>query len=279
MEDTETIDREYSAAEEGVAADEAFAAMRYVEDLFDYHEALLPEIHQGILQFARKLKVGKDMFPFDNAGFGRWVQSAKLDSGRIFCRPQERSDALRILDLVENGYAECPEDGGVPRKLDLTECLRARPGDIIAWAKKDQPDLFPAKPKKPKPETDGLPDDDIPDLGAKADDEKPGDTTNSDEVGQPAWVNDLTAEVQRLRGRVTELENDALTDEEKAGWLDMRRLVNVLIEEAAGPLDKATQKTIEKAMLATATAAENWTMNVIVTQKPKRVRKPKKIAE
>jgi hypothetical protein len=50
------------------------------------------------------------------------------------------------------------------RRLDLTECKRTRPTDIMKWAKQKQPWLFPHRPRHGRPAfppptiDDGIPD-------------------------------------------------------------------------------------------------------------------------
>lgn len=277
MSDTIELEADPAVGEAGAAA---LVAMKAVEKLLAAHEKALANIHMAIVEFGRTLQVGRDLHEFDNDGFARWVTENQLDTGRVFGVRHERTAAMTIAELVLNGFAYEEENGGLPQFLDLVECYRARPTDIVSWAREKQPHLFQdlvlkklkAKTKRQeKNEEDPLPDDGVDDLG----DEKPGDTTNAEE--QPTWVNDLAAEVKNLRARIVELENDVLTDEEKTGWMELRELVNAFIDEATDPLPKATQKIVQKAMAATETKAVAWADTIVLRIKPaaKRVRKRK----
>jgi hypothetical protein len=267
-----------TAVEDAGAA--ALVAMKAVEKLLAAHEKALAGIHMAIVEFGRTLQVGRDLHDFDNDGFARWVAENQLDTGRVFGVRHERTAAMTIAELVLNGFAMDEENGGLPQFLDLSECYRARPTDIVEWARRKQPHLFEdlvlkkaqAKQKRQeKNDEDPLPEDDVSDLGSNT-------QTDSDDAEQPTWVNDLAAEVKNLRARIVELENDVLTDEEKTGWMELRELVNAFINEAVDPLPKATQKTIQKAMAATETKAVAWADVVVLRVKP-RGRKPKKTAE
>jgi hypothetical protein len=120
---------------------EALKTMRAVEKLFTKHDRMIEKIHPGVVEFGRKLQIGRELYEYDNNGFSEWVTRSKLDTGRIFGRQQERTAAMTIYRLVVHGEGT-GEEGAVPQKLDLTNCKRARPTDIIDWARKDQPDLF-----------------------------------------------------------------------------------------------------------------------------------------
>jgi hypothetical protein len=65
-------------------------------------------------------------YEYDNNGFADWVARSKLDHGQIFGIGQERTDAMKIYNLVTFGYIT-DEEGAIPRKLDLTNCKHARP--------------------------------------------------------------------------------------------------------------------------------------------------------
>jgi hypothetical protein len=141
-----------------------------------------------------KLQVGRELYQFDNNGFHDWIERSRLDQGRIFGAQQERTAAMTIYRLTVHGYTE-DEENAIPEKLDLSACKRARPTDIIKWARENQPHLFddlrhkrPRRKgdKKPAPKDDeAAPDDGIPDLGGNA-------------IGESQWVSDLKAENVRL---------------------------------------------------------------------------------
>jgi len=131
------------AKNEKVLAAEARSAINTAEKLFNKHDRMLPKIHAAIIRVGQKLQVGRDLYAFDNNGFAEWVERNKLDQGRVFGGErgrQERTAAMTMYRLSVIG--EVIEDEAIPRKLDLINCKRARPDDIIAWARKNQPHLF-----------------------------------------------------------------------------------------------------------------------------------------
>ena len=146
--------------------------MEQQEHLLDKHIKNIADIHAVIIKIGMKLQAGREKYQFDNVGFNGWIQFNRLDSGRIYggsTGQQERTAAMTIARLHEEGYAENAE--AVPEKLDLAGCERVRPTDILKWARRQQPQLFPKigkKPGKKKPAPKDKPafetDDEIPDL-------------------------------------------------------------------------------------------------------------------
>jgi len=141
-------------------------------------------VHKAIVEFGLKLQIGRDLYDFDDTGFGGWVIDNKLDTVRIGETEKERGAAMRIARLVTVGYIEDPEDeNGAALKLDLLLCKRVRPTDIIKWAREKQPLLFDdlrakAVTKIAKSKED-FPEDDIPDFGD--DEPTPGDDESVDD--------------------------------------------------------------------------------------------------
>jgi hypothetical protein len=126
---------------------EARNAVKHAEKLFNKHDKIITRIHPAIVRVGEKLQVGRELYEYDNNGFNDWITRNRLDRGRIFGRQQERTAAMTIYRLVVHGYAEDVKNA-IPVKLDLTNCHRARPTDIIDWARKDQPLLFDDLRKK-----------------------------------------------------------------------------------------------------------------------------------
>ena len=104
---------------------EALKTMRAVEKLFVKHDRMIEKIHAGIIEFGKKLQVGRNLYQFDNIGFSDWVTRSKLDTGRIFGRQQERSAAMTLYKLHEHGYAGT--DDAIPIRLDLTNAIALAP--------------------------------------------------------------------------------------------------------------------------------------------------------
>src|SRR6476469_8446928 len=96
---------------------EALKTMRAVEKLFTKHDRMIEKIHPGVVEFGRKLQIGRELYEYDNNGFSEWVTRSKLDTLRIFGREQERTAAMTIYRLVVHGEGT-GEEGAVPQKLD-----------------------------------------------------------------------------------------------------------------------------------------------------------------
>lgn len=190
---------------ERVLGNEARAAIRDAERLFNKHDKLVAAIHAAIVLVGQKLLVGRDLYEFDNNGFADWVTRNKLDQGRIFGRQQERTAAMTIYRLVTFGYVE-EEETGVPTLLDLTDCHRARPADIIDWARKNQPMLFDdlrarkLAAKNRKQDEDEFESDEVGDLGGGDDVASPG-TLPSDIKSAHAMIRKLETKIRELYRR------------------------------------------------------------------------------
>lgn len=148
---------------------EAYKIGRHAEKLLDKHDKIVTEVHKLIIEFGLKLQTGRDLYEFDDTGYNEWIVRSKLDTIRIGATQQERTACRTIARLHETGYLEDPDaDNGAALKLNLTECKRVRPTDIIKWARGCQPLLFDdlrAKAMQPKKsKTPPLPSDDVPDL-------------------------------------------------------------------------------------------------------------------
>ena len=202
---------------EKVLGAEARHAVKDAEKLFDKHDRIIQQIHPAIIKVGEKLSVGRELYEYDNNGFNDWIVRNKLDQGRIFGRQQERTAAMTIYRLAVHGE-DTGEEGVVPLTLDLTNCKRARPTDIVDWARKDQPKLFEdlrrraavKGAKKPAPkdgdesEDEDTLDDAMPDLGGGG-------------VGNDPLIDELRAEIKLLRQRIVELEQENAGLRERLG--------------------------------------------------------------
>jgi hypothetical protein len=104
----------------------------------------IPVAHQGILAYGRVIREGRELYP-NNIEFSQWIARKKLNFGRFAGDPVERSNCMKLADLVDVGVAT--EDGIVYR-LDLTNCKITAPSNILKWARTNQPDMFPHLAKK-----------------------------------------------------------------------------------------------------------------------------------
>lgn len=130
---------------EKTLAAEAYKLLRRYDRLDDKHNKVIAEIHEVILEFGRKLAVGQEMYG-SGKEFGRWIERRNLNTTKMGENQQERTAAILIARLHDTGSEPSEEDlavGVVPCRLDLTHCKRTRPTDIMKWARKDQPQVFP----------------------------------------------------------------------------------------------------------------------------------------
>ena len=84
--------------------------------------------------------------------FAAWCDKNGMAEGR-FNDQQERAGAMIIAHLVDEGVVPHGlDEDDVPReewlKLDLANCMRTAPTNILKWARKDQPELFPHVARK-----------------------------------------------------------------------------------------------------------------------------------
>jgi hypothetical protein len=122
---------------------EAFKLVRRYERLLDKHEKVLGEIHDCILEFGRKLQSGRDMYG-PGKEFGWWVERRHLNTGKLCSTQQERTACMIIARLHDVGVdPRMIPEGAMPCRLDLTDCKRTLPTDIMKWARQKQPHLFP----------------------------------------------------------------------------------------------------------------------------------------
>jgi hypothetical protein len=161
----------FAKSEKALGA-EAYRIGRHAEKLLNKHDKIVTEVHADIIAFGLKLQTGRDLYEFDNTGYNDWIVRSRLDTIRIGATQQERTACRTIARLHETGYVEDPDDeNAIPLKLDLTECKRVRPTDIIKWARETQPLLFDdlrAKaltPQQPKQSKSADLEDEMPDLG------------------------------------------------------------------------------------------------------------------
>jgi hypothetical protein len=122
----------------------------YVKQIEKHHEQVA-EIHQTILAIGRALSSAKALTR-NTKDFGAWCEANGMAEGR-FGSQQERTAAMLIAELHDTGVPPHGLDGDdVPAenwlKLDLSNCLRTAPTNIMAWARKAQPELFPHLAKK-----------------------------------------------------------------------------------------------------------------------------------
>ena len=149
---------------------EALKLIRRYETLLNRHDKVLGEIHATIIEFGRKLQAGLDMYG-PGREFGDWIKRRHLDKGKLCHAQQERTACMLIARLHDIGVEVDEHDGTtVPCRLDLADCRRTVPTDIMKWAREKQRHLFPhlrphaAKPvMNSRPRPDNL-NDDIPDL-------------------------------------------------------------------------------------------------------------------
>ncbi len=105
------------------------------------HDKLTGEIHQTIIQFGRLLQTGRDMYPSPKE-FGWWVDRHNLNTGRLAHHQTERTACISIARLYDVGADVYAADGTRPT-LTLTDCRMTTPTDVMKWARKTQPHLFP----------------------------------------------------------------------------------------------------------------------------------------
>jgi hypothetical protein len=130
------------AKSEKAIGNEAYKLARQYERLLNKHAAVLAEIHATIIAFGRLLQEGKNMYG-PGKEFGQWVERRHLNVGKLCSTQQERTACMTIAKLHDTGPDSDGDDNIVPGRLDLTDCKRTRPTDIMKWARKEQPHLFP----------------------------------------------------------------------------------------------------------------------------------------
>jgi hypothetical protein len=116
--------------------------IRRYESQLKKHDKIIDEIHVTIIEFGRVLQGGLDMYG-PGREFGEWVKRRHLDTGIIGGHQTERTACMIIMRLSDHGIEPDEGDDTVPCRLDLTECQRTRPTDILKWARQKQRHLFP----------------------------------------------------------------------------------------------------------------------------------------
>lgn len=129
--------------------------IRRYDRLLDRHDKVLGEIHETIIAFGRLLLAAREMYG-SGLELGRWVQRRRLDTSRISQHQTERTACMSIAQLHDTGpdYDDDEEDDGsrTPARLDLTDCKLTTPTNIMKWARKHQPHLFPhVRPRNATP--------------------------------------------------------------------------------------------------------------------------------
>jgi hypothetical protein len=191
---------------------EAFKLLQRQETLFKKHHKVVADIHAAIIDFGNKLQTGRELYQFDNNGYSDWIHRSRLNTGHIYGGSngqQELTAARTIAILCTVGLAE-DDETAIAEKLDLTGCQRVRPTDIIKWARKRQPQLFPKikgdKGKK-KPADTG-----------KADLFEPDEEIGPLGVGEEKATLSLRAENIQLRSTVASLIEKIARFREKLGY-------------------------------------------------------------
>lgn len=114
----------------GIAGRKAIAAY---DRLHDRIAKMVPAIHEAILTYGRALREGRDLHASPKE-FGWWVERRHLNTGRLGSQPVERSNALKLADLVDVGVEGM--------RLDLTLCKLTTPSNIMKWARSTHRHLF-----------------------------------------------------------------------------------------------------------------------------------------
>ena len=170
-----------------------------IERFEKLHRASVPELQKIMMDFGYTLKTGRELYAFDDIGFGEWIHRHHLDTSKISKDQKERHACMQLADLRASG------------KLDLTGCNNTTPTDVMKWVRKHQRHLFPhlgAPGAKKKPAPKGMadlfePDTDIlGDLGVAA--EKATISLREEnaklraEIAKPDNINDLLVRTSSL---------------------------------------------------------------------------------
>jgi hypothetical protein len=112
----------------------------------------VPQIHEQILAYGRVLIGGKQL-TVNNADFKAWCERWGFTKEKHkFGHPTERSNAMLIAHLTDEGV----NPGGLDQdfdesdklKLTLAGCNQTVPSNILQWARRSQPELFPGLSEK-----------------------------------------------------------------------------------------------------------------------------------
>jgi uncharacterized protein (DUF2384 family) len=216
-------------------------------------EKLTSNIHETILQFGRLLQTGRDMYQSPKE-FGGWIERRGLNTGRLASHQVERSACMNIARLYDVGvdvYAD-DTDSATRAKLDLSNCRMTTPSNILKWARKTQPSLFPHIPRKHTPvavTTDNASKHELA-RGLAESNKRLSETQSKFEEAEAFIMSELQIMTPDKLGRTESEEVEALKAENKKLWLE-----NAELRSKLKPLDLSNADEVIKAILANAGAS------------------------